>query len=158
MIQSVALICVAQDYDFFYLVQQWPGSYSGTQHSRCYPTTGKPAQSFTISGFWPSYNNGSIPTYCDPNNHFNETKLSNMISFLQKDWPSLACPSSNSTQLWGEEWEKHGTCSQSVLDQYGYFLQALVVKDVVDILQMLQVAGTYSLFLQESKQMGECTT
>lgn len=70
-----------------------------------------------------------------------------MISFLQKDWPSLACPSSNSTQLWGEEWEKHGTCSQSLLDQYGYFLQALVVKDVVDILQMLQVAGTYSLFL-----------
>lgn len=73
-------------------------------------------------------------------------QLSNMISYLQKDWPSLACPSS-CTQLWGEEWEKHGTCSQSLLDQYGYFLQALVVKDVVDILQMLQLDGTYSLFL-----------
>ncbi|KAL6190063.1 hypothetical protein ACLB2K_036463 [Fragaria x ananassa] len=107
----LAILGASQEYDFLYLVQQWPGSYSGTQHACCYPTTGKPAQDFIISGFWPSFNNGSIPTYCDPSNHFNETKVAELVGYLQTDWPSLACPSNNGTWLWSEEWEKHGTCS-----------------------------------------------
>ncbi|KAL6186846.1 hypothetical protein ACLB2K_042965 [Fragaria x ananassa] len=124
-LRSLAILGASQEYDFLYLVQQWPGSYSGTQHTCCYPTTGKPAQDFIISGFWPSFNNGSIPTYCDPNNHFNETKVAELVDYLQTDWPSLACPNNNGTWLWSEEWEKHGNCSQSNLPQYIYFLQGI---------------------------------
>ncbi|KAK7401117.1 hypothetical protein VNO78_12432 [Psophocarpus tetragonolobus] len=37
-----------QDFDFYYFIQQWPGSYCDTQNSCCYPTTGKLAADFDI--------------------------------------------------------------------------------------------------------------
>ncbi|XP_004298428.1 PREDICTED: extracellular ribonuclease LE-like [Fragaria vesca subsp. vesca] len=77
-----------------------------------------------------------------PNNHFNETQVSELIGYLQTDWPSLACPSSNGTRLWSEEWEKHGTCSQSNLPQYNYFLQGLsLINSLEDIILLLQAEG-----------------
>uniref|UniRef100_A0A6V7QTG3 Uncharacterized protein n=1 Tax=Ananas comosus var. bracteatus TaxID=296719 RepID=A0A6V7QTG3_ANACO len=33
-----AVLSSAQDFDFFYFVQQWPGSYCDTKQSCCYPT------------------------------------------------------------------------------------------------------------------------
>ena len=70
---------------------------------------------------------------------------------LQKDWPSLSCPSSNGFRIWSHEWEKHGTCSESQLDQHDYFEAALNLKKKVNLLQILRVAriepddGFYSL-------------
>lgn len=60
---------------------------------------------------------------------------------MQKNWPSLACPSSDSTKFWAHEWNKHGTCSESVLDQHGYFETTLSLKNQANILQALQTAG-----------------
>ncbi|XP_050374829.1 ribonuclease 1-like [Argentina anserina] len=68
--------------------------------------------------------------------------VAKIIDYLQTDWPSLACPSSNSTVLWAENWEKHGTCSQSVFDQYNYFNHAAGLKEILrDILKFLDVYG-----------------
>ena len=70
---------------------------------------------------------------------------------LQKDWPSLSCPSSNGFRIWSHEWEKHGTCSESQVDQHDYFEAALNLKKKVNLLQILRVArietddGFYSL-------------
>ncbi|KAM7484370.1 hypothetical protein LguiA_000379 [Lonicera macranthoides] len=140
-IQCLVVMCAAQDFDFFYFVQQWPGSYCDTKQSCCYPKTGKPASDFGIHGLWPNYNDGSYPSNCDPNAPFDQSKVSDLISSMQKDWPSLACPSSNGLTFWSHEWDKHGTCSESVLNQHSYFSSALNLKDQVNLLQALKSAG-----------------
>ena len=63
---------------------------------------------------------------------------------MQKDWPSLACPSSNSIQFWTHEWEKHGTCSESILSQHGYFDTALTLKGKTNLLKALTSAGKFN--------------
>ncbi|KAL4621573.1 hypothetical protein ACB092_06G239000 [Castanea dentata] len=143
MLQCLSLLCVSQsqDFDFFYFVQQWPGSYCDTKQSCCYPNTGKPSADFGIRGLWPNYKDGSYPSNCDPNNSFNQAKISNLINDMQKNWPSLACPSSNNIQFWRHEWEKHGTCSESALNQHGYFDTALNLKGKTNLLKALKSAG-----------------
>ncbi|KAI8548807.1 hypothetical protein RHMOL_Rhmol07G0303300 [Rhododendron molle] len=48
-------------------------------------------------------------------------QVSDLISSLQTSWPTLACPSGNGVSFWSHEWDKHGTCSESMFDQHGYF-------------------------------------
>ncbi|KAA8532975.1 hypothetical protein F0562_032908 [Nyssa sinensis] len=138
---AVMVLCIGQDFDFFYFVQQWPGSYCDTKQSCCYPTTGKPATDFGIHGLWPNYNDGSYPSDCDPNSPYNQSKISDLISRLQKSWPTLACPSGTGSSFWSHEWVKHGTCSESILTQHGYFKSTLDLKDKLNLLQILQSAG-----------------
>ncbi|KAK9277063.1 hypothetical protein L1049_006602 [Liquidambar formosana] len=132
---------VATDFDFFYFVQQWPGSYCDTKQSCCYPTTGKPVADFGVHGLWPNYNDGSYPSNCDPDSPFHQSEISDLISSMQKSWPTLACPSGDGLKFWSHEWDKHGTCSESVLDQHGYFEAALNLKKKTNLLQALKSAG-----------------
>ncbi|KAK3027321.1 hypothetical protein RJ639_040413 [Escallonia herrerae] len=141
ILQWLAVVCVAQNFDFFYFVQQWPGSYCDTKQSCCYPTTGKPAADFSIHGLWPNYKDGSYPSNCDPDSPFDQSKISDLSSSMRRNWPSLACPSSNGFTFWGHEWDKHGTCSESVLDQHDYFASALGLKTQLNLLQALKTAG-----------------
>ncbi|XP_044491068.1 ribonuclease 1-like [Mangifera indica] len=141
IIQSMSVLCVSESFDFFYFVQQWPGSYCDTKHSCCYPTSGKPAADFGIHGLWPNYNDGTYPSYCDSNNPFNESEISDLTNSMKKSWPSLACPSSDGLSFWSHEWEKHGTCSESVLNEHDYFQASLNLKNQVDLLQTLKTAG-----------------
>lgn len=137
---SVA-ICSAKDFDFFYFVQQWPGSYCNTRRSCCYPTTGKPEADFGIHGLWPNYNSGAYPSNCDPDSPFQFSAIADLIDSMRKEWPTLACPSSDGNHFWGHEWEKHGTCSESLLDQHAYFESALSLKKKTNLLQILKSAG-----------------
>ncbi|XP_034694136.1 extracellular ribonuclease LE-like [Vitis riparia] len=68
-------------------------------------------------------------------------KISDLIILMQNNWPTLACPSGNGTKFWAHEWNKHGTCSKSVLSQHQYFKAALGLKKDVDLLQILEKAG-----------------
>ncbi|KAJ6768318.1 F7A19.32 PROTEIN [Salix koriyanagi] len=138
VIQYLSALCVSEDFDFFYFVQQWPGSYCDTKHSCCYPRTGKPVADFGIHGLWPQNKDGSYPQNCNPDNALDEDQInfpagveikvvnltdesiSDLTSSLQKDWPSLSCPSSTGFRFWSHEWEKHGTCAESEeIDQHG---------------------------------------
>ncbi|XP_043716842.1 ribonuclease 1-like [Telopea speciosissima] len=141
VIQLLTILCVSKDFDFFYFVQQWPGSYCDTRRSCCYPTTGKPAADFGIHGLWPNYDDGSYPSNCDSNAVFDPSLISDLTSSLEANWPTLACPSSDGLKFWSHEWLKHGSCSESVLDQHGYFQAALNLKKKVNLLQALQTAG-----------------
>ncbi|XP_043699571.1 extracellular ribonuclease LE-like [Telopea speciosissima] len=141
VLQLLLVLSASQDFDFFYFVQQWPGSYCDTKQSCCYPTTGKPASDFGIHGLWPNYNDGSYPSNCDPSSSFDPSAISDLTSSLKSNWPTLACPSSNGLKFWSHEWEKHGTCSESVFDQHGYFETTLNLKKKVDLLQILENAG-----------------
>ncbi|KAK7362333.1 hypothetical protein VNO77_04443 [Canavalia gladiata] len=137
----LSVLCASQDFDFYYFVQQWPGSYCDTQNSCCYPTTGKPAADFGIHGLWPNYRDGSYPSNCDPNNRFQQSRISDLTRSLQRNWPTLACPSGNGIQFWTHEWEKHGTCSESFLNQHDYFEASLNLKQRANLLQALTNAG-----------------
>ncbi|GAV76166.1 Ribonuclease_T2 domain-containing protein [Cephalotus follicularis] len=141
IIQYLSSLFVAQNFDFFYFVQQWPGSYCDTSQGCCYPPTGKPASDFGIHGLWPNNNDGSYPSNCDPNNPFNQSEVSDLMSSLETNWPSLACPSSDGISFWTHEWDKHGTCSESVLDEHDYFQAALNLKSKTNLLQALASAG-----------------
>ncbi|CAH9117010.1 unnamed protein product [Cuscuta europaea] len=147
----LSIINAQQPYDFFYFVQQWPGSYCDTKQSCCYPTTGKPKSDFGIHGLWPNRNDGSYPSNCNSSNHYDESKISDLMSRMHEEWPTLSCPSNNGSAFWSHEWVKHGTCSQSVLTQRSYFESALKLKNQIGLLHLLQKAGiqpdgrTYSL-------------
>ncbi|XP_043699573.1 extracellular ribonuclease LE-like isoform X1 [Telopea speciosissima] len=142
VLQLLVVVCVSQNYDFFYFVQQWPGSYCDTSNGCCYPTTtGKPATNFSIHGLWPNYNDASYPSNCDSNYPFDPSQISDLVSSLQISWPSLSCPSSDDTSFWSHEWDKHGTCSESVLNEHGYFAAALNLKGQVNLLQILKSTG-----------------
>ncbi|KAJ8760885.1 hypothetical protein K2173_021923 [Erythroxylum novogranatense] len=141
ILHCLTVLCVSQDFDFFYFVQQWPGSYCDTKHSCCYPKTGKPASDFGIHGLWPDYKNGRYPENCNPDSELDESQISELTSTLQKEWPSLSCPSSNGYRFWSHEWEKHGTCAESELGQRDYFEAALKLKQKANLLQALKNAG-----------------
>lgn len=66
---------------------------------------------------------------------------------MEKNWPSLSCPSSNGFRFWSHEWEKHGTCAESELDQREYFESALKLKEKSNLLQFLKQAGILKLTL-----------
>lgn len=138
---SFSLISITQAYDFFYFVQQWPGSYCDTKKSCCYPTTGKPKSDFGIHGLWPNNNDGSYPSNCDSTNPYDESKISDLKSKMHEEWATLSCPSNSGSSFWSHEWDKHGTCSQSVLSEHAYFQTALSLKNQIDLLQALQTAG-----------------
>jgi len=73
-------------------------------------------------------------------------QVADLRSSMQKNWPTLACPSGNGVSFWTHEWEKHGTCSESVLDQHGYFQAALSLQKQANLLQALASAGKSSSF------------
>ncbi|KAH7834637.1 hypothetical protein Vadar_018153 [Vaccinium darrowii] len=136
VVQCLAVLCLSQSFDFYYFVQQ-----CDSRQGCCYPETGKPDEDFSIHGLWPNYNDGTYPSSCDLRNSFDESKISDLISRLEKDWPTLACPSGDGLKFWGHEWSKHGTCAESVLDQHSYFQKALDLKGKANLLQALETAG-----------------
>lgn len=139
---TAAVYSQEQDFDFFYFVLQWPGSYCESQSRCCYPIEGKPKSDFSIHGLWPNNRDGSYPSNCDSDNTFQISQVSDLLTRLQTEWPSLSCPSSNSVSFWTHEWSKHGTCSESILDQHSYFKTALDLKSRVNnLLNSLITAG-----------------
>ncbi|CAL5006054.1 unnamed protein product [Urochloa decumbens] len=141
LVLAVAGRAAAQDYDFFYLVLQWPGSYCDTKQSCCYPKSGKPAADFGIHGLWPNRNDGSYPQNCNPDAEFDPSKVSDLLSSMRAKWPTLACPTNDGVRFWGHEWDKHGTCAADVFDEHGYFAAALGLRDQLGVLSALAAGG-----------------
>ncbi|CAI0389726.1 unnamed protein product [Linum tenue] len=83
---SMAGLSVSKDFDFFYFVQQWPGSYCDTQQKCCYPTTGKPAADFGVHGLWPNYNDGTYPSNCDSSSPFDQSKVTLLLLVFKVNW------------------------------------------------------------------------
>ncbi|XP_042423008.1 extracellular ribonuclease LE-like [Zingiber officinale] len=143
LLLSTLCTITAQSFDFFYFVQQWPGSYCDSRRSCCYPTSGKPASDFGIHGLWPNNNDGSYPSNCDPDSPYDPSQIKDLLSSMKANWPTLACPSSDGSEFWSHEWEKHGTCSESILDQHSYFEASLQLKKQTNLLQILEDAGIH---------------
>lgn len=67
--------------------------------------------------------------------------MSDLLSSLRTEWPTLACPASDGLQFWAHEWEKHGTCAQNLFNEHGYFQTALHLRDQLRVLDALSSAG-----------------
>ncbi|MBL2043949.1 hypothetical protein ELE95_30255, partial [Klebsiella pneumoniae] len=104
-------------YDFYYLVQQWAGSYCNTKEKCCFPKSGKPAgDAFTLHQIKPVVTkDGSSPSYCKSLS-YDKTKVFDVMSSRLKYWPSLSCPSEFGNQFWSSVWNSYGTCTQ--MDQH----------------------------------------
>lgn len=63
-----------------------------------------------------------------------------MEKALRKSWPSFTCPQIG-RKFWVHEWNKHGTCTKSVLGEIPYFEAALDLKNKANIYLALARAG-----------------
>ncbi|GJN33189.1 hypothetical protein PR202_gb21759 [Eleusine coracana subsp. coracana] len=163
-----AVSSTAEQFDFFYLVQQWPGSFCDTRQGCCIPEAGKPAAEFGIHGLWPNYatcrggRGGGLaravlgdsallsvaglgrrgkcwPEYCDDGNSLQPWEIRDLLKQLEQSWGTLSCKNRRSFQFWSYEWKKHGTCSN--LDQHDYFAAALALKAQHNLTAILAGAG-----------------
>ncbi|WJX57240.1 ribonuclease T2 [Trifolium repens] len=99
ILQYLSIQCLSDNFDFFLFVQQWPGAYCDSRQSCCYPKTGKPKADFSIHGLWPNNIDGSWPSNCNPDSTFDKSQISDLIKNMEKNWPSLSCPSSVALKL-----------------------------------------------------------
>eukprot|EP00850_Spirogloea_muscicola_P012180 SM000078S22039 [mRNA] locus=s78:166813:168351:+ [translate_table: standard] len=132
----------AASFDFFFFVQQWPGSYCDGKRKCCYnPDKGKPEEQFSIHGLWPNYADGSWPHDCDDSRPFNLSEISDLEDDLETYWDTLNCPASKGQSFWSHEWSKHGTCADTLEDEHAYFNAALQLWNNTLITQALADAG-----------------
>ncbi|RKF65250.1 Ribonuclease T2 [Golovinomyces cichoracearum] len=79
--------------------------------------TQSPTNSWTIHGLWADYCDGSYPAYCNaaPNYHNISAIISahsaQLIKLMQIYWPSIY---GSSDHFWDHEWNKHGTCMNTL--------------------------------------------
>ncbi|CAN6199914.1 unnamed protein product [Urochloa humidicola] len=97
----------AEEFDFFYLVQQWPGSFCDTRQGCCFPDTGKPAADFGIHGMWPNYANCGRRGHHQTDQDLAGTMLGDDVAAVfsaaagrrGKCWPEF-CDDGNALGLW----------------------------------------------------------
>lgn len=98
---------------------------------------------FTIHGLWPQYTDG-YPTYCTDDTFSVNSLEKSTLNQMNCEWDSYTTNTNSGSNegFWAHEWEKHGTCSLTVLPtQEDYFSKALELNDKYDIDVVLQDAG-----------------
>lgn len=141
-------------FDFFYMVNQWPG---GWPQAFCAESSWPRGAFWTLHGMWPNYNSGGYPSNCN-SEAFSQTQISSIITDMDRYWPSFKCNSDNATPsgdatFWDHEWSKHGTCAETVLtSQLAYFsgvinLRKNVIGDMATILSGAGITpgGSYTI-------------
>ncbi|CAN0863538.1 Intracellular ribonuclease LX [Linum grandiflorum] len=121
----------AQNFDFFYLVMQWPPAFCNQRGASC--RTPIINNRFTIHGMWPQKNNGQSPQNCPGRGRVDAPTM----ALLDTHWPNLQRPPN--TVFWTYEWNKHGTCSGWTLQRY--FRTAVDRAVNVNVFQKLATAG-----------------
>jgi len=124
---------VDNSYDFILYMSRWPGSCQTSS----VPTY---VDSFTLHGLWPTNNDSSSPSDCDPKDPFNPKNISSILQQLRVSWYDFDGP--NSTALWSHEWDKHGTCALNVLhDELDFFKAGVSTHLAINISGTLTNAG-----------------
>uniref|UniRef100_A0A7M5WWI4 Uncharacterized protein n=2 Tax=Clytia hemisphaerica TaxID=252671 RepID=A0A7M5WWI4_9CNID len=129
-------------WDYFMLVQRWP--YSTCQIVNA---SGSPCliperiHSWTLHGLWPD-NINTYPTHCG-NETFDNKKIEGLEEELLMKWPNLY-EEETVDSLWKHEFEKHGTCAQSLesfKEQRSYFTNTLAYFDKWNVADVLAQQG-----------------
>lgn len=91
---------------------------------------------WSIHGLWPQYNENSYPSYCKDVT-FNYEALQPILAELEQYWYSNR-GTLGDEDFWKHEWQKHGSCMFTDMDEFQYFAHALslyyvaVKKDLPD--------------------------
>ncbi|KAL2327723.1 hypothetical protein Fmac_021153 [Flemingia macrophylla] len=126
--------CAAFDYFKFSL--QWPEAFCAKNG---HPACNQMPNHFTIHGLWPEKTFGFQPHFCT-HTKLKKKDIKNLKSDLKLEWPNLR--GKKPFKFWSHEWEKHGTCSETVYKPHDYFSLALHIKknhDVMSILSQAQI-------------------
>ncbi|XP_059452631.1 extracellular ribonuclease LE-like [Corylus avellana] len=68
-------------------------------------------------------------------------QISDLKDRLNLEWPSLLLE--DNYELWKDEWENHGSCSQDILPQHAFFKAALELKEKYRLEDMLAEKDIY---------------
>ncbi|RWR77482.1 ribonuclease 3-like protein [Cinnamomum micranthum f. kanehirae] len=133
------------NFDFYYLVLEWPGSYCKDRsvNGCCKPTTFSNyplKEDFLIKGLYTYKASGQPVTKCN-NTKFYVNALRNSIVDLYVQWPSIKCPSNNGVSQWSDAWTNYGVCSG--LNETAYFEKALQLRKKINLLSVLECEDIY---------------
>ena len=81
----------------------------------------KEGEGWSIHGLWAQYNKNQYPTFCKKVN-FDINKLEPILKELNEKWYSEEDKNEN---FWKHEWEKHGSCVFTEIDELTYFKTTL---------------------------------
>ena len=76
---------------------------------------------WSIHGLWAQYDENNYPVYCKKV-EFDYNKLQPILSNLENYWYSNK---GTDEDFWKHEWEKHGSCVFSDIDEFQYFSTTL---------------------------------
>lgn len=79
---------------------------------------------YTIHGLWPQYDEKNYPTFCKKVT-FDIDKLQEIKDELITFWELPEDTNKLETKFWKHEWEKHGSCMYSNINELEYFKKAL---------------------------------
>ncbi|OQR81278.1 hypothetical protein ACHHYP_16525 [Achlya hypogyna] len=115
-----------QAFDFFLLSQTWqPAFCSSGNYPGCDSPTAFMQSNLTIHGLWPENQDGSYPSFCDPNNVLSQDTIDAVgMDAINKYWPDVK--TNYGTDFISNEWAKHGTCSG--LEQVDYINAAIATE------------------------------
>jgi ribonuclease I len=88
---------------------------------------------WSIHGLWPQYdepkNNKKYPTFCRQV-EFDINKIKDLLPELEKKWYSYDGTSiPRDESFWKHEWEKHGSCIVTDIDEHTYFKKTIELFD-----------------------------
>ncbi|XP_022159333.1 ribonuclease MC-like [Momordica charantia] len=120
-------------FDYYQVVFQWqPATCNDiTLPTRCVQN---PDNRFSIHGVWPSKTSGSRVGPCN-GTAFDPATIVSIRAGLNQNWPDVI--RRKNQVFWSDEWRKHGTCSEDLLNQLQYFTFGLNIyhdegKDIVE--------------------------
>jgi len=129
------------DFDMIVFAQQWPETVciqgNLTKHYAC--AIAKNVSTWTVHGLWPTMNGTLGPNYCNDSNRFQPGPVAPLVSELTEYWPNLHTDDTF-YGFWTHEWDKHGTCAQSLpalQGEYNFFNMGLILNKKLNTLRML---------------------
>jgi len=125
--------CANDSFDFSLVVSRWPASYVD-------PPIPQGVNGFTLHGIWPSRNDTSYPSNCDPSRPFSASQIADLVPMLDIYWPDLDDPGTD--DLWTHEWDTHGTCATdgqiaSLKTEHDFFQFGITIAQKLDIVGLL---------------------
>lgn len=131
----------SNEFDMIVFAQQWPQSVciegNLTHHYAC--SVAQNISTWTVHGMWPTVNGTLGPNYCDDTNKFQPGPIAPILSELVEHWPNLHTDDTF-YGFWTHEWDKHGTCAQSLPALQGelnFFNMGITLNKKFNILEML---------------------